>query len=217
MRKTYLIFALLIITFPTFSNDSDSLIKSNQKQLYELEKEVDSLENELKNLKISKEYFDIVVGSQWNIFSTIIAILIAVFTIGLFKFFLRDFVKYKKQQEQHEKVIKSIEKKAYQSYFNSQRAYFTIQKERKNFKWAAISAFRCMDMSFYTQNPNGVITWLKNFEEMFDKITDKRKFVKSFEEEIFSQLNYAMKVPGIESEIYIEELNRVKQKIKSSR
>lgn len=201
------VFIIVIIVFPSYSQ-SDTIIKKNELveiKFDSLKSEIKILKDEIKVLKenvienqISKKFFDSIVSSQWNIFSTILFVIIALFSIlvaiNIYQFLknaYKDLPELKKHKENIDKELPLIWHSIEENRFNVNRALYFLFTEANNFERATIHALR--SISFFTKinDWQGELLWINRARNGFSESNNdqRNQFLQNFLEEARDILN----------------------------
>jgi hypothetical protein len=158
-----------------------------QKKNEEIEKAMIEYKSQLNEVRLEKNFYDIIVSSQWNIFSTILFLILTVVLAINLKTFLRDIPQTKKKVEELEKLIKESKHIAVDALWNSNRAQYDTHKYNKSYEFAALFASRCMIYFTNENDVNGELHWLNNIKESIRNVTGKLK-KKRIESEVLRNL-----------------------------
>lgn len=225
-----IIFNIILTLIPNISHSQDN--KSLRDSLDYYKMEIENIKSELNQLKsktleleISKNYFDIIISSQWNTFSTIISVIVGALAIfaGIkiykdIKISFKDIPELKKNQQQLMNDIQSLRNDLKEIKFNANRAFFLGHLNRNNFDWATIASLRSMEYSIQNRDVNGILSWLNEAKESFEKANEmqRKRIKRDFYDEINQQINNALDLQGIDenTDFYLK-LKEFKQLIYS--
>lgn len=186
-------------------------------QVDSLQKEIVNIKNEMVDLKISKNYFDIIVGSQWNIFSTILTGIFVILTLVNFKAIFKDLPKLKSDLQIATNQLKQFGDNLDETKFNSNRAFFLGHFNRNNFDWATIIALRCVELSIKNKDLKGILSWTNQAAEAYDKTNEsqKRFFKEGFLVEANHRIDLALGIEDIDDPTYRQQISALREKLNS--
>lgn len=191
-----------------------------KEELAKVNLELLELKGKIKELEISKSYFDIIVNSQWNTFSTFLAVILG--TLGIaagiqifkdYKISFKEIPDMKKKLEQIANDLKSFRSEVNEVKFNANRAFYLGHLNRENHDWATIAAMRSMELSLTNKDVNGILSWLKSAKRAFDKADDNQKarVKRDFKDEINKRIDKALELHGIEDPDFYSKLKQFKK------
>lgn len=138
----------------------DSLIVNTYKSdLDSLTYQMEILQEQIRELQIGKNYFDIIIGSQIDIFVICLTMLTICLTLINFNAIFRVLPSLKNRISSLEQDLDSSIKSINSVKFNSNRAFFLGHLNRKNYDKALIASIRCMEYFIEKKEYKGVTEW----------------------------------------------------------
>ncbi len=186
-------------------------------QIDSLSKEVTKLQNEIVELRIGKNYFDIIIGSQMDVFVISIMLITVVFTFINLKAIFHDLPNLTTQIQRIDNAVQQHQNDINETRFNSNRAFYLGHLNRKNYDWATLIALRCVELSTINKDTNGVLSWVKSASMAFSEASDSQKttFKNRFLNEANKRLELAENLDGVDDPSYIETIADLKRQLNS--
>ena len=227
MRTLLIIFIVSCLSLNINADISkDSVYVRLHSSIDSLESVIQIQQNQIENLEISQNWFDTLVSSQWNIFSTIIFLIIAVIGFISWKYLFRDVRKkldeleksityLNNQNDDNENNIEliannleDINNRININKANIHRSLYVSYLAQGDISWACMFAIREIEYFFDIDDDPGATTWMDSAISCLDNPKINKKFIASKKQEI-------QRILGKKERLELEEANHSLSTLKS--